>query len=164
MALIKLVLSQVTCTSEGASKVHVHQGATLLHYDHGLCSHSSDVQKLSKPIKHEPAWSDTELLCSLVFFLSWTLLVWQTPGVLTDSDDTGSDDKAEIREAMDHIVTLYSRNLYSVCIFPLREDLDEIDELAIFFYRKYLKNQAEGYQKVQTFHARKWPSMIHTSE
>ena len=160
---VKLVLSRIA--TEGTSKVY--QGATLLHYNDETFSRCSkqvleDLQNLSESIKHRLAWSDTKLLRSILAFLDTR--TWTTPRIPTDSV---ADDKAEIREAMEYIVTIFREPLEAkdACIFSLQDELDEI----VDFYRKYLENQAEDYRKVWyklfTAHgARKWPNVILVSE
>lgn len=162
-ATVKLVLSRIE--TEGTSKVY--QGATLLHYDDETffrCSKQvlEDLQNLSESIKHRLAWSDIKLLRSILAFLDTRS--WTTPRIPIDSV---ADDKAEIREAMEYIVTVFREPLEAkdACIFSLQDELDEI----VDFYRKYLENQAEGYRKVWyklfTAHgARKWPNVILVSE
>ena len=58
-----------------------------------------DLQRLNETLKQRLAWSDTKLLRSILFF--WTLVV----GMGTDSDEKGSDDKAQLRDAIEYIVT-----------------------------------------------------------
>ena len=84
-----------------------------------------------------------------------------------DGDEEGSDDKAEIRSAMEYIVTMFREPLEAknTCIFSLQDEIDEV----VDFYRKYLESQGEDYRKVwyKLFvaqDARKWPNVILVSE
>ena len=163
---VKLVLSRIT--TEGTSKVY--QGASLQHYSDetfSCCSRQvlEDLTKLSESIKHRLAWSDTKLLRSILVFLDTRS--WTAPRVSIDSAGLGSDDKAEIREAMEYTVTIFREPLEAkgACIFSLQDEIDEI----VDFYRKYLESQGEDYRKVWyklcTAHdARKWPNVILVSE
>ena len=90
---------------------------------------------------------------------------WNTPRISINSADVWSDGKAEIREAMEYIVTIFREPLEAkdTWIFSLQDEIDEIVD------RKYLQNQAEVYRKVWyklfTAHdARKWPNVILVSE
>ena len=103
-----------------------------------------DLLKLSESIKHRLAWSDTKLLRSILVFLDTRS--WTAPRVPIDSAGVGSDDKAEIREAMEYIVKIFREPLEAkdARIFSLQDEIDEIFD----FYRKYLENQVEDYRKV----------------
>ena len=92
---------------------------------------------------------------------------WTAPRLPIDSAGVGSDDKADIRGAMEYIVTIFREPLEAkgACIFSLQNEIDEI----VDFYRKYLENQAEDYRKVcyklYTAHdTRKWPNVILVSK
>ena len=124
-----------------------------------------DLTKLSESIKHRLAWSDTKLLRLILVFLDTRS--WTAPRVSIDSAGLGSDDKAEIREAMEYTVTIFREPLEAkgACIFSLQDEIDEI----VDFYRKYLESQGEDYRKVWyklcTAHdARKWPNVMLVSE
>ena len=163
---VKIVLSRIT--SEGTKKEY--QGATLSRYDNEVLSDCSrqvleDLQELSEAIKCWLAWSDTRLLRSILVFLDTRS--WATPRARMDGDEEGSDDKAEIRSAMEYIVTMFREPLEAknTCIFSLQDEIDEV----VDFYRKYLESQGEDYRKVwyKLFvaqDARKWPNVILVSE
>ena len=78
-----------------------------------------------------------------------------------------TDDKAEIRKAVEYIVTVFREPLEAkgTCIFAL---IDEVDEV-VDFYRKFVKSQGEDYRKVwyKLFTAadsRKWANILFVAE
>jgi hypothetical protein len=162
---VQLVLSRVK--SEGTDSVY--QGAVLSHYDDGMFSHCSDtvlgdLQNLSDAIKHRLEWSDTKLLRSILIFLDTRS--WDTP-IHTMSEEKGSDDKAEIRGAVEYIVDKFREPLEAknACICSLQDEIDEV----VDFYRRYFKSQAEDYRRIwyKLFtapDAKKWPNVILVSE
>ena len=121
----------------------------MSHCDDGMLSCCpeqvlEDLQKLSEVIKHWLAWSDTRLLCSILIVLDTRS--WTTLRVTTEIDEEVSNDKAEIRSAMEYIVTVFREPLEAkdTCIFSLQDEIDEV----VDFYRKYLESQGEDYRKV----------------
>ena len=168
---VKLVLSRIV--TEGTDKTY--QGATLTQYNDEKIPHCcgqalQDLEKLNVKMKERLAWSDTKLLRSIVAFLDtrgWAA-TRVAPDTLCQSDEEGSsDDKAQIRAAIEYIVTIFREPLEAkgTCIFSLQDEIDEV----VDFYRHYLECQAEDYRKVwyKLFtapDARKWPNVILVSE
>lgn len=110
-----------------------------------------------------------KLLRSILAFLDTRS--WTTPRIPTDSADVGSDDKAEIREAMEYIVTLFREPLEakSASIFSLQDEIDKSKPL--IFTGTTLKIKLKITEKCRTnssqynvHDARKWPNVILVSK
>lgn len=82
----------------------------------------SDLKKLDGKIRDRLAWSDTELLRSILAFLdtrSWTAPVKTTLATEEEPDEEQiqeeADDKAEIRAAMHYITSVFRKQKEPVC-------------------------------------------------
>ena len=105
-------------SKEGDQKVY--QGCTLTHFSDSmlcLCSNQAlaDLQKLDDKIKEQLAWSDVDLLCSILVFLdtrSWATQrqVVRVPGSEEEREEE-QDDKSEIKGAAECIVCLFQEPL-----------------------------------------------------
>ena len=125
-----------------------------------------DLQKLNGKLRERLAWIDTKLLRSILVFVdtrNW-IAPRRVPRGDSDSEQEEEvDDKAEIRAAAEHIISIFREPLEAkgACRFSLDDELEE----AVDFCRKYLDCQVEDYKKVwytlhSTHDAQKWPSVL----
>ena len=162
---VKLVLSRI--------ESDMYQGTTLAKYNEGSISNCSrqakaDLDALDDTIKKRLSWSDLKLLRSILVFIDTQCWARPQQGLSKSDSDEVIDDKVEIRDAMEYIITVFREPLEAkgTCIFAL---VDEIDEV-VHFYRKYIESQAEGdYKKVwyKLFNAadsRKWSNVLLVTE
>ena len=107
-----------------------------------------------------------KLLRSILVFLDTHS--WAAPAV-GSSSKTGKEmtDMAEIREAVEHVISVYREPLEAkgACLSSLDDELEE----AVQFCRRYLNSQLEDYRKVwfkfhSTHDSRKWPTVLLLSE
>ena len=117
-------------------------------------------------------WTDVKLLRSILVFLdtcSWTAPVRVVRRSSSSSDteeEEEADDKAEIRAAVEHIITVFRHPLEAkgASLSSNDDDLEAVD-----FCRRYLDCQLEDYRKVcyklhSTHNSQKWPNVLLISE
>ena len=112
---VKLVISRIT-TNESEK---LYQGSALTQYSHSMLSRCtslgvSDLQKLDSNIRDRLAWSDVELLHSILVFLDtrcWIATPKPAVSIVEENSDTevqeDAEDKAEIRAAMHYITSVF---------------------------------------------------------
>ena len=120
----------------------------------------SDLQKLDSKMRGRLEWTDVKLLRSILVFLdtcSWAV------GASSDTREEMADDMADIRAAVEHIITVFRKPLEAkgACLSSLDDELEE----AVQFCRRYLDSQLEDYMKVwfklhSTHDSRKWPTVL----
>ena len=144
-----------------------YQASTLLPFTDSRVSQCStstlcDLSKLDIKIKERLAWSDLKLLRSILVFLdthSWTILATATNNGDESIDEaTFSDDKKEIREAVQYVAAVFRKPLEAkrATLFALDDDVDEI----VDYCRKFVNYTVDDYIRV-------WyilQHMIHTSD
>ena len=130
----KLVLGRMS--EEGDQKVY--QGSTITHFSDSMLSQCSkqalaDLQKLDDRIKERPAWSDVDLLRSILVFLdtcSWSTRrqVARTPSSEEEQEEEEQEDKSEIKRAAECIVYLFREPLEAkgVCLSSLDDEIEEV--------------------------------------
>ena len=166
---VRLVLSRIS--EDGTEKLY--QGGTLTHYNDSTvtaCSTQAvaDLKCLSSKLKERLAWSDLQLLRSILVFLdtcSWAPR--QRRAANSDSEqEEDEDDKEEIRAAVEHISSIFREPLEAknACLASLNDEVDEV----VDFCRKYL-DVLEDYKKVwYKLHtapdARNWPNILILSQ
>ena len=156
---VKLVVGRVS--DEGGQKFY--QGGVLKNFTDDMftaCSRQalSDLQKLDSKMRER---LDVKLLRSILVFLdtcSWVV------GASSDTSEEMADDMANIRAAVEHIITVFRKPLEAkgACLSSLDDELEE----AVKFCRRYL---LEDYRKVwfklhSTHDSRKWPTVLLLSE
>ena len=124
----KLVLGRMS--EEGDQKVY--QGCTLTHFSDSMLSQCSkqalaDLQKLDDRIKERMAWSDVDLLRSILVFLdtrSWSTRrqIARTPSSEEEQEEEEQEDKSEIKGAAERNVYLLREPLEAnwVCLSSLK--------------------------------------------
>ena len=85
------------------------------------------------------------------------------------NEDSSGDDNAQVKEAVEDIVSIFRESLEAkgTSYLSIQDEVDEVDEV-VDFYRQYL-NPEESYKKLwyKIFtapDARKWPTVILLSE
>ena len=124
----------------------------------------SDLQTLDGKMRERLEGTDVKLLHSIVVFVhtcSWVV------GSSSDTSEEMADDMANIRAAVEHIITVFRKPLQAkgACLSLLNDELEE----AVQFCRRYLDSQLEDYRKVwfklhSTHDSRKLPTVILLSE
>ena len=162
---VKLVVGRVS--DEGGQKFY--QGGVLKNFTDDMftaCSRQalSDLQKLDSKMRERLEWTDVKLLRSILVFLdtcSWAV------GASSDTSEEMADDMADIRAAVEHIITVFRKPLEAkgACLSSLDDELEEV----VQFCRRYLDSQLEDYRKVwfklhSTHDSRKWPTVLLLSE
>ena len=117
-------------SEEGDQKVY--QGCTLTHFSDSMLSQCSkqalaDLQKLDDRIKERMAWSDVDLLRSILVFLdtcSWSTRrqIARTPSSEEEQEEEEQEDKSEIKGAAERNVYLLREPLEAkgVCLSSLK--------------------------------------------
>ena len=169
---VKLVLSRIS--EEGEEKSY--KGGTITHYSDSTvttCSTQAlaDLKHLSSSLKERLAWSDMQLLRSILVFLdtcSWASRAKRrrADGSDSEQEEDEEDDKAEIRAAAEYISSIFREPLEAknACLASLNDEVDEV----VDFCRKYL-DVLEDYTKVWyklhiTPDARNWPNVLLLSQ
>jgi hypothetical protein len=162
---VKLVVGRV---SEENGQC-VYQGGVLKNYSDNIfaeCSRQAltDLQHLDSKMRERLEWTDVKLLRSILVFLD--TCSWATRSSNGTREET-EDDMAGIREAVEHIITVFREPLEAkgACLSSLDDELEE----AVHFCRTYLDSQLEDYRKVwfklhSTHDSRKWPTVLLISE
>ena len=165
---IKLVVGGVS--EESGQKFY--QGGVLKNFTDNMftqcsCQALSDLQKLDGKMRERLEWTDMKLLRSILVFLD--TCSWGVPGVGSSNEtrEEMTDDMPEIREAMEHVISVFREPLEAkgACLSSLDDELEE----AVQFCRRYLNSQLEDYRKVwfklhSTHDSRKWPTVLLLSE
>ena len=165
---VKLVVGRVS--EESGQKFY--QGGVLKNFTDNMftqcsCQALSDLQKLDGKMKERLEWTDVKLLRSILVFLDTRS--WAAPAVGSSSETRKemTDDMAEIREAVEHVISVFREPLEAkgACLSSLDDELEE----AVQFCRRYLNRQLEDYRKVwfklhSTHDSRKWPTVLLLSE
>ena len=164
---VKLVLTRVS--EDGAQKVY--QGGALKNFTDNMLTQCSgqalaDLQKLDGKMRERLEWTDVKLLRSILVFLdtcSWTAPVRVVRRSSSSSDteeEEEADDKAEIRAAVEHVITVFRHPLEAkgASLSSIDDELEAVD-----FCRRYLDCQLEDYRKVwyklhSNHNSRKWPT------
>ena len=167
---VRLVLSRIS--EEGTERLY--RGGSLTRYDDSTVSTCSvealgDLQRLSSKFKERLAWSDMQLLRSILVFLdtcSWAPRRRRPADSDSEQEEQYEDDKAEVRAAADHISTIFHEPLEAkgACLVSLSDEVDEV----VDFCRNYL-DVLEDYKKVwyklhTTPDSRKWPNILLLSQ
>ena len=120
----------------------------------------ADVDRLQKRLKERLAWTDTNLLRSLLVLMETQS--WQSRG-----GDDGSTAVSDVKEAAEYIVSIFCEPLESrgVCILSIQDELDE----AVEYAQQYLAIGKEKYThiwyKLHTSpNADRWPNLLLLSE
>ncbi len=170
---LKLVLSRVSTSARSTDKLY--QNSVLTQYSTQVLSNCtstvlSDLQKLEVKLRERLAWSDVELLRSILAFLdtrSWVAPLKPTVAVEADSSDDHQefavDDKSEIRAAMDYIASVFCKplELKGASLFQLNDELDD----AADFCRNYFDCKNEDYRRIWYFlhsaeDAHRWSNLL----
>ena len=139
---VKLIPSIIY--EEGTEKLY--QGGTLTHYNESTVTNCSihtleDLKRLSSTLKERLAWSDLQLLRSILVFLdtcSWAPRQLRAASRDSEQEDDKIDDKAEIRAAIEHISSIFREPLEAknACLASIQDEVDEV----VDFCRKYVRS------------------------
>lgn len=147
----------------------IYQGGVLKNYsDDILADYSrqalSDLQRLDRRMRERLEWTDVKLLRSILAFLD--TCSWATRSSNGTREET-EDDMAGIRQAVEHIITVFREPLEAkgACLSALDDELEEV----VHFCRTYLDSQLEDYRKIwfklhSTHDSQKWPTVLLISE
>ena len=117
----------------------------------------SDLQKLDSKMRERLEWTDVKLLRSILVFLdtcSWAV------GASSDTSEEMADDMADVRAAVEHIITVFRKPLEAkgACLSSLDDELEE----AVQFCRKPAGRLQ--FKLHSTHDSRKWPTVLLLSE
>ena len=102
-----------------------------------------DICRLEQKIKEHLEWSDIQLMRSMMVFLETQ--TWQS---YSDAQDEILDDFAEVRTAVEYIISTFRILLQAkgMCVASIQDEVEDVS-----YVMKYLPIGSENYRKISHY-------------